>query len=159
MRSRFLHLSLLFPPHVDSHHSDPRTRDQFPFTTTSLRPLAPHKERYPDPNGYIAGPSSALHSRIDVASALAGDRARYEQLPTRPLLKVSPSPDRDFLQSGVYVQTPMQSQGQSHPDQMDVTLVVPEGQNQNDLWHSFLSGLLPSPGIPAQPPSYSRPFQ
>lgn len=156
MRSRFLHLSVSFHPRVDRHRSDSRTRDQLPFTPTAPRSLAPHEERYPDSNSYIAGPSYALHSRRDGASAFVGDRSRYEQPPA--LSKISPSPDRDFLHSGVYVQTPAHSQGQPHPDQMDVMLVVPEGQNQNDLWHTFLSDLLPSSGAPAQAPSYSRPL-
>lgn len=152
MRSRLLQSSVPFIRRADGRCSDSRSSDKLPSTNVSLEERessAPQDERYPDPNSFIVS-SYAMHSRADM-TPFTGDQIRYGELPPRPLLKISPSPERDFLQSGIYIPTPVQRQGQTHPDQMDVTLAIPEGQNQNELWNSFLSGLLPSSSNPDTP--------
>ena len=95
-----------------------------------------------DPNSLLVDPLQSIYGGASSASAFG----LHDQMHTRPSIKLSPSPDRDFLQSGVYVHTPVQTQGQILSDQMDVTLMAPEGQNQDELWHSFLNNLLPPSG-------------
>ncbi|KAF7986801.1 hypothetical protein HWV62_20428 [Athelia sp. TMB] len=135
--------------------SDTR-RSQSTHTTSpssvSGSTFSQQEQHLSDPNDLFVGP---LHSVYGGASSVSAF-GLYDPMHTRPSLKLSPSPDRDFLQPGMYVHTPLRTQIPS--DQMDVALMEPKGQNQDELWHSFLSSLLPPSDSPNPTHSQNQRF-